>query len=330
MKRIATLVLCLLLTASAFLISYIPVDYSAGKGNGKDEEVKTVETLSSVLLGTYRLLDTAVTPTSYSEANEENTVYESVTLSADAIGEYDVSYGSTDCYYYFNSKIKVYIDSEGKTVLSYRDTVTTVNYSSPQGSSYVHCTYDADLYFNDGVCAIKYYDFSFNGLSEKDILGKWIDVDSIDGEHTALFDTGIQSLKDWLSLIDKYITNYRNEAFNESENKLTMNEEYLNKFILDEFKISSENAFGNSYNYKSDDSKSMEIDLSDRHAPTITTSAENVRYTGSVYENAGDTSTVQLSARYTLYQKITLENINNTVIDFDESKIGDFYDFLFG
>lgn len=349
MKKIVTLIVSLVLIVSALFCSYIPTDYKAGKGSGENEEVKTIETLSEVIADTCRLMSTqsnssAQQTSSLPEKNmatllsaesTENSLsagtipsYESVTVTADISEEFSCAFGENyseyDYSFVYNGQMTVHIDSDGEMLISMRNMEITMDF--PSGSELgtrIYGNFDADIYINDGVCAAKYYSFSLNGTAYKDILGKWIDVNSIENEFSSFFDTFKNFLTNWLMNVNVYITNYRDEAFNQENEKFVMNDEYLRKFILDQFKIANNNFLGASYDYIKSDALSMEVDLSNRCSPTVTTDAKDVKYSTSVYMNADDSSPTEVVCQYSECLCLRFENINNTVIDFDESKIVD-------
>lgn len=325
MKKIITLSISLVLIVAALFCSYVPAGFTAGRGNGENEEVTDTETLSDVIKDTCKLLNFgstySVEPMS-SLSIAKGKSYESVTLVYDTDAESRVTlHNGEHMYSTVKAKMTVYIDADGRAIISLRDAVVDIDIKYGSVSQRFNVSYDADLYISESVVAVKYHKVStsLQGMPSS-LIGRWIDVRHLPGDFTNIFQNLLQQTKNYLGLIDKYLSEYSEDGFIKRGDKYSMMDEYLESFIKEQFSLANDNTIGAEYTFEGCENQSMTIDLSSVTEPTIETDAKEVEY--EAYVDTGTSSgKVRAECQYTDYSRITITNINNTVIDFDEDII---------
>ena len=233
------------------------------------------------------------------------------------------SYDSVDRIITVDASAEYFLADDGRTIISVIGEMTFDTYKSSQKThtiSYV----DAIYYISDDRVAIKFNDVSINGTDflPASLTGEWIDVDSVSSDLSATVHSLISNDKETLDLMYKYITLYGEDAFDQKETKLVMNNEYLSKFVTEAFAYASGIVVDLGTNsielfpvtLVSYDNMSHALDFSDPIAPVWEMIGSNVRFT---WKEDGGTVT----GRYDSEQYVEFRNINNTIVEFDESNI---------
>lgn len=321
MKKIIILSLCAVLIITAMLCGYQPAEYVAGKGKGKNEKVQTTEEFSNVIEGVCASLNafgTKATPMA-APKSKSNADYTSVTMDIKTTASNKVSGQGVDMYMNMSCSGRYYISSNEEMLLLMAADICLEDYYN---STLTHIVFDADIYLRNGKCAIKYNDFSVNGMSRDYtfLLGQWIDVETFSADFVEYFNTCFEADKMNLMLLNTYINEYGDEAFKEKNNKLVMKDDVLLTYIDESFEIS--NILGMTLDYQKHDKASMSIDFTNKTSPKWNYKVENGKYSANI--PTSETSSSEYTYIFNTDQSVEFSNINNTIIEFDESMIVSF------
>ena len=336
MKKYISLILCLVFLAGALMLNYEPK--LAGKGSGKNTTVANYEEFSSVLDSITTIADFgnifngngSSSGTEQTPDEENKAKHNSVTLSTtyrttsaiDVSGtEMEVSVDGDETWYITNGGDRFYIELSAGI---------GINAAELGGASNI--IMECCLYYDvSRGFFIKYDKFTMPGASlPAQMMNRWISVSSfssIMGDADEIFGQTLMNNYNWLSSLDSHLNEYREGSFTlEKKSVLKMKNDIFREFSLKSLSSSSD-ILDLDVSISDDDIKNLDgalrVDLSDKDAPEIKNDLD-ISYSVKI-----DGQTANYVTKST--QKMTITNIDNTVIDdIDDSKIYDLEDLMEG
>ena len=338
MKKYVSLVLCVALFLSAFLLNY--ERSLGGKGKGTNEAVEGIDELSEVVESITKILE-------FNDIFASNSVEEKYQLLSSSVDEEDsnqVEHESVTIYNEYTAESVVTIGSDSiKSVISGDE----VWYVSDGGerlfvkaignirqigavsgvSQNADISLEFSLYYEKGMgFFIKYDDLKMSGSAiPGKILNRWISVDSCDGlgiDMDKIFEQLLGKNYTLLQDFGIYLNQYRDDAFSKSGDTYIMETDVYKKFCTDSYNNSADfSEMGITFSELDDVNGELKVDFAEIDAPAI-------YYT--VDMNYGATIDNQtLNCKVIADQKMVITNINNTVVRaLEPSSIYDLKDLL--
>ncbi len=329
MKKFISVIVCAILVGISAVLNIDTEKVTCGAGNGVNEQIKNVSEVADVLESFGLSSSTRLTALSDSDDEKE---YSSATIVFETVGGMSSSStvsgsGSSSSNMYMDKMMTCYFteDASYYDVEAYIRSSASVSASGESDSNSSVQKIKAQLYIDADNVFVRFTEFSITSNKTetlpdfKKILNKWIDVSE---GHGSIITNINDDNYEQMSIIGKYIRNYEEDGFTRDGDFYQMKTDEVKSLCRELFRV----AGGSSV---ADDIKtsSFTLNLSNAQHPVMELFYSiNVEKESSGSSYASNYYKVQCSGEERT--KITLSNINNTIVEFNESaKIYDADDF---
>ena len=321
MKKFLSVIVCAILVGISAILGVDTEKVTCGAGNGVNEQIKNVSEVADVLESFGFSPSMRLTALSDSDDEKE---YTSATIIFESVGGVSSSstwsgntYGSSSMNMYMDKTMTCYFTEDA----SYYDVeayIRSSSMSSGSGESESNSSVAKigfQMYIDSEHVYIRFSEFSVTSNTTetlpdfKKVLNKWIDATEGGGSSvTSVNDDNYEQM----SIIGKYVRNYEEDGFTRSGDVYEMKNDEVKSLCRELFRVVGGSSVA-------DDIKasSFTLNLSNAQSPVM-----ELFYSINVDEESDNSYS---SSRYSVKcsgeerTKMTLMNINNTVVEFSDS-----------